>query len=297
MAKVLEKQEQWFADPLFKKILPALKLEYAINLERSLKANGMAADEAARQASLIANNWFGGINWEQMGRHRDAQNLFRALILAPDWVETNLKIGRNVAKSLLNPSTPQGKAYLSGAAATIGAWLAKEVYNQQVMGASSLEEGGPQPFNVKLGTSAEGNSIEGRPFGTSADWLRLPIEIAIQASKGRIDRPLRIIEQRMSVPAAITTRLVTNVDERKNPILGRDRFGRDVSIGRQMGNFAEQLPGGFTPQYLQAWFDYLQGESEPWEAIFRGTETPISYYNLPSPEPSVGPPTPPRIPR
>jgi hypothetical protein len=41
------------------------------------------------------------MNLEQVGRSKDFQNLLRVAILAPDWAESNLRLGGNIAKSLV----------------------------------------------------------------------------------------------------------------------------------------------------------------------------------------------------
>lgn len=92
----LRKRQERF---LFNKLGPALKIQAGIlELKAELKRNQaelesgeITADEIAAAVANLMNNDFGGLHLGRMGRSQTAQHVFRLLVLAPDWTESNIR--------------------------------------------------------------------------------------------------------------------------------------------------------------------------------------------------------------
>jgi len=94
--------DKLFSDPLFRKMIPAMKIDIADTIYNDMIKQGMKHDEAVKLAAHQANTFFGGINWDEMGRSPQMQNILRSTLLAPDWLESNLRLGKETANSILN---------------------------------------------------------------------------------------------------------------------------------------------------------------------------------------------------
>ncbi len=83
------------SDYLFDKYIPALKASDAAQLvDRLQKAHPDWGDsQIGKVAADQANAAYGGLNYEMLGRSAKAQNWARALLLAPDFLESQLRYG------------------------------------------------------------------------------------------------------------------------------------------------------------------------------------------------------------
>lgn len=70
-----------------------LKLNAALHFAERLEKTNPNLDEMTRYkvAGQLANQRFGGLNYLQMGRSQTAQDILRLTLLAPDWMESNLR--------------------------------------------------------------------------------------------------------------------------------------------------------------------------------------------------------------
>lgn len=84
----------------YHELMPRLKLMTAVHEmarltrvhEAALKAGKIAPEELAAQAGAMANELYGGLNLERMGRGKTTQDIARLTLLAPDWTEANVKL-------------------------------------------------------------------------------------------------------------------------------------------------------------------------------------------------------------
>jgi len=92
---ILANAMQYQTDFIFKRFLPAIKATAAEKLFDDYRAKypDWSVDRVAKSAALHSNESFGGINWRAMGRAASSQNAARAVLLAPDWLESELRSG------------------------------------------------------------------------------------------------------------------------------------------------------------------------------------------------------------
>ena len=87
--------QKFWTDFLFKRALPAIKATAAEKMFDVYRAKypDWSVDKVARAAGQHANDSFGGVNWKAMGRNATTQQFASALLLAPDWLESELRSG------------------------------------------------------------------------------------------------------------------------------------------------------------------------------------------------------------
>lgn len=276
-----EKLRAAFAGPLFEKVVPALKVQYAETVFKDLTKSGMAEADAARLASVTSNNIFGGINWEQLGRSRNTQDVFRSLLLAPDFQESNLNIGKGIASSLIHFTDPQYKAYRTFARNFLLAYVAANAANYSSSGHGMWDNEAGHTFEIDMGKTAEGRTRYLRPFGTAVDFLRIPYDVAMSLSKGDLSSVGRVVRNRLSVPLSGVAEAVFNVDPFGNPILGPDKYGHARPPGQQAaaaGAAALQL---VVPGAGQAALNAATGRGEPEQNITAALGLPVRYGTAP----------------
>lgn len=276
--KLLEAHGKLFEDPLFQNIVPAMKLKHASGLADDFMKQGMSRQEAVRAASEATNNLYGGINWEAMQRSRDLQNLLRGVILAPDWFETQYRIGKGMTKTLLDPKNPRGVPYKRAAANLIGAYVMANVVNMGLNDGKPMWENPPgHALDIQAG-KVGGKVRYIRPFGTAADFARLPFDTLAGALQGDLSSPSNILKNRRSTIARLGSNLIMNQDDFGSPIYGNDKFGRKQPIITQIGKAAREVGEVVTPQYLSGPIDYATGRAtSAEEAVLGSVEMPVRY--------------------
>lgn len=277
LGKLAEVHGKLFEDPLFQKMIPAMKLEHWDNLKQGFIERGMEQDKAGRLAADITNENYGGIDWESMQRSRDFQNLLRSFVLAPDWAESNARIARGAAKSLIDPSNPKGKAYRSVVRNMLYAYALANVANKTSSGKFMWENESGKTLQVYLGKDSKGKEVYFNPFGTAADWFRLPYDTAASIAKGDLGGGFRILKNRMSLVARAAANLTMNVDQRGRAIWGKDSYGRKIPVKTQAANITREAAEPILPQYVQAPLDMAMGRSGPEEAVAGATELPFRF--------------------
>jgi len=289
LQKALKKSGEMFEDPLFQNVLPALKLKHFNDLVGDMVKGGMDREMAGTNAAKFTNDLYGGINWEAMGRSKDLQNLGRMMILAPDWLETNVRIGGGMGKALLNPKNPQSKLYNRAARNLIAAYVGANVINFAASGHLMMDNAAGHSLDIELGESESGKVRHFRPFGTAADFLRLPFDIAsatLKHSPGGKWQPdfgttSQTLKNRMSIPASAAFNLTSKRDRFGRPILGKDDYGRPLPASKQVGGALGEITSTFTPPYVKSGIDYAQGEIGGEEALMGTIESPVRYSSKP----------------
>jgi hypothetical protein len=279
---VLEKQGKMFEDPLFQNIIPALKLKHWRGLADDMIKGGMDETAAKKSAADATNSLYGGINWEAMQRSRDLQNLLRSVVLAPDWFETQYRIGKGMGNTVRSASRgdafdPRGQAYKRVAANLIASYVAADVVNYGINGKHMWDNDPGHALDIKAG-SVGGKTRYIRPFGTAADFARLPFDAIAGAAKGDLSSTSAILKNRRSTIAKGASNLLMNTDDFGKPIFGKDDFGRPQPLTTQLGKAGREVADVVTPQYISGAAKYATGQvTSPEEAILGGVEAPVRY--------------------
>jgi hypothetical protein len=281
--KLLEFHGKYFEDPLFQKMLPALKLKQWKVINDNLVAKGMSERAAGRAAAKTANELYGGINWEELGQSRTVRDLMRATILAPDWAESNVRLGIGVVKALRDPTNPKSRAYQKVMGGLMGMYTIANVVNYTSTGHMMWQNDPGHAFDVSLGKSASGKMRYWRPFGTAADFARLPVDVASAIYKGDAGAGFRVLLNRTSVPLRVGGDILWNKGKDNRAIFGKDAYGNKIPMGKQLGGLAGEVSDLVVPQYGGAIIDFASGRTGIEEAVMRGTEMPFRYSAPPKP--------------
>jgi hypothetical protein len=271
--KMMQIQASLFHDPLFKKYVPALKLNYADQIFQNLK-KAYPEEQAAKLASKTANDFFGGINVDELGRSQTMQNLMRTILLAPDWAETNVRTGAGVVKGLAHPTDPQFKAYRTFARNFLMAYVGANILNKTLSGHWMFQNSSGSEFNIETGTSTPDGKQRSIPvFGTAVDAARIPMQIGTGIAKGDPSAIFTTIRNRLSTPLAAGMGLLTNSD-----YLGRKLYGPQMTPLQNVTSIGSQIAGaaGIAPPG-QAAIDLATGRSNPEQAFTQAAQLPVRY--------------------
>lgn len=277
-----EKHGKYFEDPLFQQVIPALKLRHYGDLKAELIKGGHNDVQAGKLAAKAANEAYGGINTEALQRSRDWGNFARAIVLAPDWLETNMKIGSGMARTLLNPKTPGGKVYGTIAKNLLGMYIAADAANYSIAKRHMWDNPPGRALSIYMGKSGDKDRYFS-PFGTAADFARLPVEMLASAIQGDASSAFKIARNRMSIPSRAIGNLVFNTDDFSRPIYGKDSYGHKIPIQKQIGGIASQVAAPVVPPYAAALGDRLTGKLNTEQAAMSSAEMPMRYYTRPKP--------------
>lgn len=269
--------DKLFSEAAFDKVLPAQKFKVATEAyERALKS-GASQEEAFRIGATTANDVFGGINTAELGRSKDFQNVMRTFLLAPDWLESNVKIGKKTAGALLNPKNWDKKEYapyrqLARNAAFMYTGMA--MTNKALSGHWPWENGPGQEFNLATGTYDERGRERMVPiFGTAFDFIRLPYTVISSVAGNDPKQAINIIKNRLSPPASTALALASNQDYR-----GRDITSPENTPVENIMGIAGQLGTAVgVPSQVTNILKYAQGESTGEELAAGLVEAPLRY--------------------
>jgi hypothetical protein len=191
----------WYQDFLFKRYIPAIKataIEHMFREYQNMHPE-WSVDKVAKAAAMHANDSFGGINWQAMGRSATTQDWGRLLLLAPDWLEAEMRSGIR----LFNKEEG-GLGRKQVAMMAMGLWAVARVLNYLTTGQGHYEA----PFGLAV-QNKEGKETV---FGIRT----LPTDLLHLASD-----PVGFVKGRFSPSVRLGTEVVT----------GRDQFGRKMAPG------------------------------------------------------------------
>jgi hypothetical protein len=195
---ILADTMSWQTDLLFKRYLPAVKMTAAEKLFDDYRAKypEWSVDKVARAAAQHSAESFGGINWRAMGRNATTSEMARAVLLAPDWLEAELRSG---ARLFNKDEGAIGRRQVIMMAGSV--YLLARVLNAVTTGNPHYEA----PFD--LATKS--------PDGKETLWSirTLPGDLLHAAAA-----PASFIKGRLSPGIGLTTEMIT----------GRDRLGRKM---------------------------------------------------------------------
>lgn len=261
--------ELLFEDPLFQKSLPAWKLQFAIEEEKRLLAHGIEPKEATKVAAHNANNIFGGINWVEEGRDPQFQTFLRLALNAPDWAETNLRIGKGAIKGIFNPRDPRFKVYRNVVRNAAVYYLLTNAITRIF---SKGEYPAERHFQIRAGKSAAGRTRFLKGAGTAEDWVRLPYEVTAKLAKGDLSGVSDVVRARLHPMTQGLLNVVTNRN-----YWGRPLTGEKIPVLSQIGRMAKEVTDVAAPAYVAAPVAALAGQAGPEEAIVKAVEAPIAY--------------------
>lgn len=201
VGKTLGKSLDWFEDFLFKKYIPNLKARASVKLfEEYQDAHPeWTKDKVAEVAARHVNDTFGGQNWKALGRSTATQDWARLVLLAPDWLESEM---RSAARVFDRDEGGIGRAQVAKMA--MGMWGVARVLNLLTTGKPHFEA----PFGVAT------RSDDGKE--TVYSIRTLPTDILHMASD-----PVGFLKGRLSP----TVRAAQEVYS------GRDQYGRKLAPG------------------------------------------------------------------
>lgn len=265
-----------FEKPLFDKMIPALKLSSWQNLTEDFSKK-MSHDAAGKEAAKIVNNVYGGINWEAMGRNRDLQNLYRSVILAPDWAESTLRLGGNLAKAFTT-NGPVAMRYKTMVTTLVGSYVAANIANQLSSGHMMYENDPGHTMEIEVGYTSDGQKRYFRPYGTAADFVRLPYDTILALAKGDPTPIVRTFTNRLSVPLAALGHIIFNVDYRGNPIAGKTKYGDQMPFVQSAANLGgEAISGLGFPAFAKQALQTGTGQQGLEQGVLQGFELPFRY--------------------
>jgi len=198
VGKPLANAMTWYSDLLFHRLIPAIKQTAMEKLFHDYqdKYPEWSTDKIARAVARHSSETFGGINFREMGRNASSQDLFRALALAPDWLESELRSG---ARLFNKDEGAIGRGQVLKMA--LGLWGIARVLNYITTGSGQYQA----PFSL-VHKTPEGKEIDYSIRTLPTDLLRA------------ISQPASFVKGRLSPLIGAATEATT----------GRDKFGRKM---------------------------------------------------------------------
>lgn len=267
-----------FEKPLFDKMIPALKLEWFKNVFSDYQKS-MPQDQAGKEAARFVNDVFGGVNWEELGKNRNWQAVKQITFLAPDWLQTNLNLGKNIGKSVIHPFDPRLTAYRKFAATFLGSYATLNVLNKVLSGHWTWQNDSGNEFNLDTGEyTNDGQKRFIRVYGTAADFARIPSDVMSSLAKGDPSVAGKVVRNRVSTLLQPALTLLTNTDYTGNPVLGKNRYGKPMNLQQNLAGawtIASPLIG--SPSFAQSMLDTATGKKGVEQGMTAAFELPTRY--------------------
>jgi len=267
-----------FADPLFRNIIPAMKMQRYEALASQYVTPGMNPQQMAaakNKAAQEVNALFGGINWKELGESQHTQNLLRTFALAPDWMRTNVQGGKRMYNAILDPNSKESKMYLRLGANLLAGVVAATTLNKTMTGKWSHENDAGHEFDVVVGKDSKGKNIYVQPFGTAADFARLPLQavkaLFIDKDPGQVPQMMR---NRASIPVGQALDWYGG-DFRGEKMLS-DRYGKKKDYSEILKGLVDDA-SDLLPNPVEAPIDWMRGSTSGAEAVSRMFEAPLGF--------------------
>jgi hypothetical protein len=274
--------------PLFGQVIPALKLKAYNGLLESLEKTGMEHGKAAKTAGYATNNIFGGLNLHELQRSQNTQKLFRAAALAPDWLESNIRLGKGMFDAIKNPKAPEAKVYLAGMANFLGSYVALNVLNAvNNNGRFSFQNEVGHEFDIATGKDSAGRTRYFSPYGTAMDMFRIPLEIAHAAVEGNTGKAFSDMRSRASEPLQFMTDMMTNTDYAGRSLYDKTKYGKHIPALTQGANVAGDAASHFLPIGVESGINLSQGKISPEQFASQVLQAPMKYKTPERPQGSL----------
>lgn len=285
--KVVDWQRKMFEDPLFQNMVPALKLQHAKSIAAEMMQNGMERKAAITEGSKIANEVYGGLNIDRMFRDKTFQNGMRIIAIAPDWLESNARVGGGMAKSLYSGSE-RSTVYRRMVYSFAASYVMANLTNKYLSGHFMWNNSPGHTLQIDTGHAIKSGKAEKtvhlNPFGTAFDAIRLPMEMITGARRGDFSEAGRIARNRLSMPAGAFTNWLSNEDYRGRTISGKDPYGREIPWTTSATREINNVTNPFLPQYVAAPIEMATEGTSPWEALTNAIEAPVRFAGKPRPK-------------
>lgn len=277
--------DRMFEEPLFQSHLPKMKLNVAWELQRQYRKQGMAKRQAIEAAGEVTNNFFGGLNLDEMGRSKIGQELARVLVLAPDWLESNLKTVKEIAKSPLG-RTPKEKTYRDFMVNLMGTYVAGTILQKALTGRWMHENNPGNQFSIYLGKNPKnGKDRYVKPYGAGLAGVRIIYDTAESTVRRQdISRFGEVFRSRMAIPTGSAASLMFN----KGPF-GQQVLKKGDTLGGQLMSVGEFAAGQVTPQYVMGPVAALKGDISPELGLAQSIEFPYTEVKPRNPDEAVPP--------
>jgi hypothetical protein len=278
--KVLNKGQEIFEDPLFKRSLPSLGAQRTLEAFHRLEPE-LGREAALKAAAKIGNDFYGGV--DTVLRNPTYKDLGRIGFLAPNWLESQLTKAlsqwKGAAKTVVGKGTAVDKTYAkslarSAALPSIGAITGTAVGKKLLGNRSSRDIAA-----IPMGEDALNKNRELPTLTTANEEIRIPVTAPIQTYSDRNIGALKdlLIKNRISTPAKAFINIVRGQNDFGDPLAGKDKYGKPISFGKGVLNYAEEASKPFQHQALQAMISYMRGKISREEAIAQGLELPLAY--------------------
>lgn len=275
--------EKWFADPTFKKIIPAVKLESWDKITQQFIKSGMAEKEAKTSAAQFVNNSYGGLN--NPTRNKDLQNISQIFFLAPDWLETKYQLAKGSLRALKDPTSPVGQKYLKTSAKMAVLLASTNLMRRAITGKDAPTSGRVGNIPIpSLNQSGKRANAEADPFGAAFDTVELPMRMANEIRKGKSPLPVlgRFGRSNLSTGGQYLANQVTGSDMLGRPVYqffgNNSKFGSKVSNNDIVKNAISEIINLWLPQNIQAPIDYATGRISGPESTAQALELPVRWY-------------------
>lgn len=273
----MQKATGVFERPLFGSVIPATKIKFANSFRDAMIKRGVEPGEAMTEAANITNNAFGGNNWDALGMDKNLMHALQMTVFAPDWMRTNFAIPGNMVKSLFNPLDPKSQAYRNAIGGLVALYAGANAINYLTTGKYMFQNPSGHQWDIGIGFTKDGQFRYLRPFGTAADFARLPQDIATSAMHGDFSTLLTITRNRLAAPVGLAVGLISNTDTGGQPIYGHDAEGNPMtplqSAGGIAGNVVSPIASGFAKGVL----DLVTGNKGVEQSLSEGLGLPVRY--------------------
>lgn len=264
--------------PLFGQVIPALKLKSYQGLLAQYEKAGIAHNIAAKTAGEATNNIFGGLNLRELERSPNTQKLFRIAALAPDWLESNVRLGKGMFNSIKNPTNPKNKVYMTGIVNFLGSYIALNVLNAiNNDGKFAFQNDVGHEFDIAIGRDSSGRIRYFAPYGTAMDMVRIPLEIGHAAIEGNLGKGFSDLRSRASEPLQFLTDLATNTDYAGRALYDKNKYGKPIPKLEQMENIVGDAAGHFLPIGAESGVNLAQGKISPEQFASQVLQLPMKY--------------------
>lgn len=293
-SEVLRWGQETFERPLFERALPALKLKRTVEAFNKL-SQSMPREQALKEAAKIGNTFYGGV--EKTLRNKTNNDLMRIGFLAPDWLESSVRLAINDWKGAAKTVAGKGNAVdkihakslargaaMAGGTAAAGKMLKDSFGNKEIP--DTIEGRSSDALTIPIGTSGK-KQRRLVTVGTSDDSFRVPLETII---KGLQRDPAGFVElmvtNKASMPAKALKNFLYQQDDFGNPISGKTKYGQDISMGKALLNNADVITKPVQPQLIQFLTRRLkEGDkltlADLEQAAMAFLEGPVKYSNPP----------------
>lgn len=264
--------------PLFEQVIPALKLKGYQGLLEQYEKSGIPHDKAAKLAGEATNNIFGGLNIGKLEQSPTTRKLLRASLLAPDWLQSNVRLGKGMFDAIKDPMNPKSKVYLTGVSNFLGSYVALNVLNAiNNNGKFSYQNEVGHEFDVAIGKDSAGKTRYISPYGTAMDMIRIPLEIAHAAVEGNMGKAFSDMRSRASEPIQFSTDLMTNTNYAGRALYDKTKYGKHIPALEQGENIAGDAAGHFLPVGIESGINLAQGKVSPEQFASQVLQLPMKY--------------------